>query len=152
MTATAGERVVSKIPVVRFRVDEPLWDFWRRLPDGHRSAEARKWMKCWMTAAEEDSPEKWDKMLEEHEPFVLYARKKKAEYQELERQALSNLDSQQRQKENSLKKLMEGFGRYAYRVEDVPPTVLRNYAEIMEISVQEIKTLLVAEAKKKGMI
>jgi len=143
---------MSKIPVIRFRVDDVMWDFWKRLPDGHRSAEARKWMGCWMTAAGEDSIEKWDRMLEEHEPFVLYARQKKEECLELERQALTNLDAQQQQKENGLKKLMEGFERYAYRVQDVPPTVLKNYAELMGISIEEIKTLLAIEAKKKGMM
>lgn len=143
---------MSKDRVIRFRVDDPLWDFWEQLPKGQRSTEGRKWFGFWMTTAGEDGIEKWERMLEDHEPYVILARQKKAEYKERERQAVANRDAQQLQRENNLKKLMEGFGRYAYRVQDVPPPVIKNYAEMLGLSVEEIKKMLITEAKKKGMM
>jgi len=71
---------MPKNQVIRFRVDDPFWDFWGRIPEGQRSIEGRRWFGFWMTTAGEDGIEKWERMLEEHDPYVSLARQKIAEY------------------------------------------------------------------------
>lgn len=142
---------MPKDRVIRFRVDDPLWDFWSRIPDGYRSIEGRKWFGYWMTTAGEDGLEKWEKVLKEHEPYVSLARQKIAEYQERERAAIADADAEKQRKEDAMKKLMEMFSRYGWRVKDVPPSIVKNYVELLGLSPEEIRKLLTDEAKKKGM-
>ncbi len=104
-----------------------------------------------MTTAGEDGLEKWEKVLKEHEPYVSLARQKIAEYQERERAAIADADAEKQRKEDAMKKLMEMFSRYGWRVKDVPPSIVKNYVELLGLSPEEIRKLLTDEAKKKGM-
>lgn len=143
---------MAREKTIHIRVDNDFVGFWNGLEGGHRSAEARRMFKHWMSVQGEDSREKWKRIRDEHLPYVTLADRKLAEFNERDRQAIANQDAQQQQKENNLKKLMEGFGHYAYRVGDVPPSIIKHYAELLGVSPEEIKKILTAESKKRGMI
>lgn len=137
---------------IHVRVDNDFADFWSGLEGGHRSAEARRMFKHWMSVHGEDSREKWKRIRDEHLPYVTLADRKLAEFDEGDRQAIANQDAQQQMKENNLKTLIEAFGHYDFRVGDVPPSTIKHYAELLKLSSEEIKKLLTAESKKRGMI
>ncbi|MDO8724895.1 MAG: hypothetical protein Q7J35_02370 [Candidatus Methanoperedens sp.] len=140
------------VGTIHLRVPRDIFEFWGRIEDGRRSREARRWFGYWFSMEGEDSEEKWQQVIDEHQPIIELAKKRKEEIRERKRQACVEQENQHQQKEKNLKKLMEAFcAIYDYRVQDVPPSVIKHYAGLLEISTEEIKKLLATEAKKKGM-
>jgi len=137
---------------IHLRVTQDILDFWKRLEDGHRSRELRRWLSYIANLEEEDSEEKWQRVLDEHQPIVEMAKRKKEESRERKLQAANEVEKQRQQKENNLKALLEAFGRYDFRVGDFPPTMIRHFAELLKMSSGDIKALLTEESKKRGMM
>jgi len=142
----------SMAGTIHLRVPRDIYEFWGRLEDGHRSQEGRRWLRYWVSMEGEDSEEKWQRVIDEHLPYVELAKKKKEEIRESKQRAIAEQGKQNQQKEISLIALIEAFGHYDFRVGDVPPSMIRHYAELLKLSSEEIKKMLTAESKKRGML